>query len=65
VEARQAAYYVTRTTALPAILFETGFVSNPAEQQDCCDPITICKTACALADAVTAALEQPYLRPLG
>lgn len=59
VEASYAAYYVTRMTLAPSILFETGFVSNPLEQQQCCDRYTILKTACGLADAIVQAFESP------
>ena len=47
-------------TYAPSILFETGFVSNPREQQDCCDSNTIYQTACALADAICQTFELPY-----
>ncbi|MBQ8670880.1 MAG: N-acetylmuramoyl-L-alanine amidase [Oscillospiraceae bacterium] len=60
LEASYAAYYVTRITYAPSILFETGFVSNPREQQDCCDSNTIYQTACALADAICQTFELPY-----
>jgi N-acetylmuramoyl-L-alanine amidase len=59
VEASYAAYYVTRMTSAPSILYETGFVSNPLEQQQCCDRYTILQTACALADAIVQSFEQP------
>jgi len=62
LEASYAAYYVTRMTYAPSVLFETGFVSNPAEQQDCCDSYTIYQTACALADAIQQTFELPYLQ---
>ena len=62
-EASYAAYYVTRMTAAPSILFETGFVSNPLEQQQCCDRFTIVQTACALADAIVQTFEQPLVQP--
>lgn len=64
VEAAYAAYYVTRMTSAPSILFETGFVSNPKEQQQCCDSYNIYQAACGLADAILQAFEQPYAKPL-
>ncbi|MBQ8917803.1 MAG: N-acetylmuramoyl-L-alanine amidase, partial [Oscillospiraceae bacterium] len=60
LEASYAAYYVTRMTYAPSILFETGFVSNPREQQECCDSNTIYQTACGLADAICQTFELPY-----
>ncbi len=59
IESSQAAYYVTRMSAAPSILFETGFVSNPREQQECCNRYTMCQTACALADAIVQSFAQP------
>ncbi|MBR5559032.1 MAG: N-acetylmuramoyl-L-alanine amidase [Oscillospiraceae bacterium] len=64
VDAAYAAYYVTRMTSAPSILFETGFVSNPLEQQQCCDSYTIYRTACGLADAILQTFERPYAKPI-
>ncbi len=36
-------FYVTRMTYTPAVLFEYGFVVNPAEYEACSDPLTILK----------------------
>ena len=58
VDPAQAAYYVTRMSSAPSILFEAGFVSSPREQQDCCDSLTIYKTACGLAEAVRQSFVQ-------
>lgn len=44
-----AYYYVTRLTFAPAVLFEMGFVVNPAEYEESCDPASIYKAANGIA----------------
>lgn len=44
--------YVLRNTTCPAVLVECGFISNPSEERDLCDPEHRQKLALAMAEAV-------------
>lgn len=45
-------YYVTRLGFCPAVLFEVGFIPNPAQYEDCTDWEVICETASGLAEGL-------------
>lgn len=45
-------YYVTRSNICPATLLELGFVTNPAEYEDCADPETIWAEGSAIAAGI-------------
>ena len=45
-------YYVTRLGFCPAVLYEVGFIPNPAQYEDCADWETICRTASGMAEAI-------------
>jgi len=45
-------YYVTRLTFAKAVLFELGYIVNPAQYEDCCDEQQLYMTACAVAQAI-------------
>lgn len=45
-------FYVTRMTYAPAVLFEYGFLVNPAEYAACCDPLVILQEGDATARAI-------------
>lgn len=45
-------YYVTRLGFCPAVLFEVGFIPNPAQYEDCSDWEVICETASGLAEGL-------------
>ena len=45
-------YYVTRLGFCPAVLYEVGFIPNPAQYEDCVDWETICRTASGMAEAI-------------
>ncbi len=49
-------YYVTRTTACPSVLFEYGFVTNPAEFEDLTSTDGIWAAACATAEGILASV---------
>lgn len=51
-------FYVTRSNICPAVLLETGFVSNPIEFDDCTQDNTIWRTGAAVAEAVLACLPE-------
>jgi N-acetylmuramoyl-L-alanine amidase len=44
--------YVLRNTSCPAVLVEVGFISNPAEERELCDPKHRQKLAATMAEAV-------------
>ena len=58
---KTAGYYVLRKTAMPALLVELAFLSNPAEEGLLADKDTQQRLALALADAIIENLE---LRPV-
>lgn len=58
---KTADYYVLRKTAMPALLVELAFLSNPAEEGLLADAGTQQRLALALADAIIENLE---LRPV-
>lgn len=45
-------FYVTRMTGAPAVLFEYGFLVNPAEYEACCDTTTILREGDATARGI-------------
>lgn len=45
-------YYVTRLGFCPAVLFEVGFIPNPAQYEACADWEVICQTASGLAEGL-------------
>lgn len=45
-------YYVTRSNICPAVLLELGFVTNPAEYENCADPAYLWAEGGAIAQAV-------------
>ena len=51
-EPEESYYYVTRMTYTPSVLFELGYIVNPREYEETCDPINLYKTACAVADVI-------------
>lgn len=53
----QSYYRVTRMTYAPSLLLELGFVSNPAEFENLCDPMNFLRTSYGVADAVSATVE--------
>lgn len=52
--AKDSAFKVVRNTKMPAILIETGFITNPEEAKRCADPNSQIKVAKAIADAISA-----------
>jgi N-acetylmuramoyl-L-alanine amidase len=52
--AKDSAFKVVRNTKMPAILIETGFISNPEEAKRCADPNSQTKVVKAIADAISA-----------
>ena len=50
-------FLVTRVTYAPSMLVEIGFMNNPVEYEDCCNPYTLYKTALALAQGVMNSLQ--------
>ncbi|HAO69892.1 MAG TPA: hypothetical protein DCR31_07470 [Ruminococcaceae bacterium] len=55
--AYQDYYRVTRMTYAPSLLLELGFVVNPAEYEDLCQPIRIYQTALGVADGIMRTVE--------
>lgn len=55
--AYQDYYRVTRMTYAPSLLLELGFVVNPVEYQDLCQPIRIYQTALGVADGIIRTIE--------
>ncbi len=51
--AKDSAFKVVRNTEMPAILIETGFISNPEEAKRCADSNSQTKVAKAIADAIS------------
>lgn len=51
-------FYVTRSNICPAVLLETGFVSNPLEFDQCTDEQTLWMSGGTIAEAVLATLPQ-------
>lgn len=51
-------YYVTRLGFCPAVLFEVGFIPNPAQYEDCADWEVICETASGLAEGLLRSVPQ-------
>lgn len=51
-------YYVTRMTYSPAVLLELGYIVNPAQYEDCCDTISIFKSACSISRAILDMIPQ-------
>lgn len=45
-------FYVNRMTYTPSVLFEYGFLVNPAEYQACCDPAVILREGNATAQGI-------------
>lgn len=50
--AKDSGFKVVKNTKMPAILIETGFITNPTEAARCADPNSQLKVAKAIADAV-------------
>ena len=40
----------------PSALVELSFMVNPAEYEDTCEPLSLYKTAYAIADSIVAAI---------
>lgn len=51
-------YRVTRMTYAPSLLLELGFVVNPEEYEDLCNPLRIYQTSFGVAKAVLKTIEQ-------
>lgn len=51
-------FYVTRLTFCPSVLYEVGFLPNPAQYEDCADPMSIYRSGWALAEGVLASVPQ-------
>lgn len=51
-DSENAYFYVTRLTFAPAVLFEMGFVVNPAEYEESCEMVSMYKAANGIAQAV-------------
>ena len=49
-------FYVTRTTLCPAVLFEFGYLVNPAEFEDCIDSAALQRTADGVALGLVSTL---------
>ena len=55
--AYQDYYRVTRMTYAPSLLLELGFVVNPLEYEDLCQPLRIYQTALGIADGIIRTIE--------
>ncbi|MBQ2755658.1 MAG: N-acetylmuramoyl-L-alanine amidase, partial [Oscillospiraceae bacterium] len=49
-------FYVTRMSAQPSVLVELAYMVNPLEYEQCCNELELCKTAYAIAEAVTVTI---------
>ena len=56
--AYQDYYRVTRMTYAPSLLLELGFVVNPLEYEDLCQPLRIYQTALGVADGIIRTIEK-------
>lgn len=56
---KQANFYVIKNTHMPAILVETGFMSNPQEEQKLLDPVVQDKMATAISRGVEDVFATP------
>ena len=54
--AMEGYFYVTRMTAQPSVLVELAYMVNPLEYEQCCNVVTLYKTAYAISDAVMATI---------
>ena len=54
--AHEGYFYVTRMSNQPSALVELSFMVNPAEYEDTCEPLSLYKTAYAIADSIVAAI---------
>ena len=59
---RQAAFWVLLKTACPSILFEMGFISNPAEEKFLNQPASMTRMAQAIVDAFGAYTHKQAVR---
>ena len=55
--AYQDYYRVTRMTYVPSLLLELGFMVNPLEYEDLCQPLRIYQTALGVADGIIRTIE--------
>ena len=65
--AYQDYYRVTRMTYAPSLLLELGFVVNPLEYEDLCQPLRIYQTALGIADGIIRTIEDfigQHYRPI-
>ena len=61
---RSADFYVIRNTTMPAILVETGFISNAAEEQKLADPAVQSLFAKSIGKGVEQYFQvEPHLKP--
>lgn len=56
--AYQDYYRVTRMTYAPSLLLELGFMVNPLEYEDLCQPLRIYQTALGVADGIIRTIEK-------
>ncbi len=54
--AKEGYFYVTRMSSQPSVLIELSFMVNPVEYENTCEPLSLYKTAYAVADSVVAAI---------
>ncbi len=54
--AREGYFYVTRMSGQPSVLVELSFMVNPVEYERTCEPLSLYKTAYAVADSIVAAI---------
>lgn len=54
-------FRVVRTTYAPAVLLETGFVPNPAEYEQLCDPVVIMNTAEGICNGIINTIKQYHV----